>query len=186
MRFEQSYLASVRAFIHEVEREDAQDIKESRQEAKEDRQMHSSSHHASTSDDDPIVREVLDAGVQSTTKGRRRRTASQGSSPPYIMTSTSPQGEPELWLGRLRIEWWVALFFGSVCRVEDYLLTNVASHLATFPWPSTRLPLLYCTIRDQLLSPVVQGAIFGMGGLALGHVRSFLMARRQRMATRQP
>lgn len=113
MRFEQSYLASVRAFIHEVEKQDAQQIKESRQDAKEERS--SASRHENTSDDDPIVSDVLDAGVQSTTK-RRRRTASQSSSPPHIMTSTSLQGEPELWLGRLRIEWWVALF--SLTRLD--------------------------------------------------------------------
>lgn len=40
-----------------------------------------------------------------------------------------------------------------------------------------RWPLLHLTIRDQILSPILQGAVFGFGGLALGQLRAYLVAR---------
>lgn len=41
-----------------------------------------------------------------------------------------------------------------------------------------RLPLLYVTLRDQLVSPLLQGAIWGLAGLAFGHVRAYLALQR--------
>lgn len=59
---------------------------------------------------------------------------------------------------------------------------------ASFPLlkgaPRDRWSLLYLTVRDQILSPVIQGAVFAVGGIALGHVRAFIVARRQ-MASEQ-
>jgi Autophagy receptor ATG43 len=43
---------------------------------------------------------------------------------------------------------------------------------------TTRSSLLYLTVRDQLLSPIIQGAVFGMAGLAFGQFRNFLIARK--------
>lgn len=68
MRFEQSYLASVRGFLHEYSPSSAEEKK------KEERE---------------------DDG-----KGGRGKE-------PDIMTSNSPTGEPEIWLGRLQIQWYV-------------------------------------------------------------------------------
>ena len=42
-----------------------------------------------------------------------------------------------------------------------------------------RWPLLYLTVRDQIMSPIIQGAVFGVGGLALSQLSAFLVARRQ-------
>ncbi|CCF53837.1 uncharacterized protein UHO2_00928 [Ustilago hordei] len=38
-------------------------------------------------------------------------------------------------------------------------------------------PILYVTIRDQLLTPLVQGAVWGLGGLLLTQVRQYMSAR---------
>lgn len=62
MRFEQSYLASIRGFVHELDPEEAQ---EEKQEAKGEK----------------------DAASSTIVKGK------------------GPKGEPELWIGRLRIDW---------------------------------------------------------------------------------
>ncbi|KAJ9477053.1 hypothetical protein PHBOTO_000721 [Pseudozyma hubeiensis] len=37
-------------------------------------------------------------------------------------------------------------------------------------------PILYVTVRDQLLSPLVQGAVWGLGGLLLTQFRQYLSA----------
>ncbi|PWN87363.1 hypothetical protein FA10DRAFT_213621, partial [Acaromyces ingoldii] len=92
MRFEQSYLASIRSLIHEVSTTEAAD-------------------------------------------DLKRKSG---------FDNEKVDGNPEIWLGRLRIEWW---------------------------------SLLYLTVRDQILSPVIQGAVFAVGGIALGHVRAFIVAR---------
>lgn len=40
------------------------------------------------------------------------------------------------------------------------------------------MPLLYITLRDQLVSPLVQGALWGLAGLSFGHIKAFLASRR--------
>ena len=40
-----------------------------------------------------------------------------------------------------------------------------------------RFPILYVTVRDQLLSPLVQGAVWGLGGLLLTQVRLYMSTR---------
>lgn len=80
MRFEQSYLASIRGFVHEVEGVAAEEMKEKRIE--DDERRHTGiSKEGGTLD------------------------AKDKHSAPKVMTARSPRGEPELWLGRLRIEW---------------------------------------------------------------------------------
>jgi hypothetical protein len=84
MRFEQSFLASVRGFIHEVEGEAAEEMKE-------ERQWQEENHNGSTE------------------KPKEKHSA------PRVMTATSPRGEPELWVGRLRIEWCVFFVASIAC-----------------------------------------------------------------------
>ncbi|PWN31499.1 uncharacterized protein FA14DRAFT_162746 [Meira miltonrushii] len=115
LRFEQSYLASIRGFIHEEDDQKARLMKSS---------------------------QWNDSEVKSQIEGESKNSDSNLLD---ITTTRSSHGEPELWIGRLRIEWF---------------------------------PLLYLTLRDQLLSPIVQGAVFGMAGLAYGQFRSFLITRR--------
>lgn len=115
LRFEQSYLASIRGFVHEEDDQRARMI-----------QKPERNHSESKSQNE-------DESKYSESKSLK------------ISTTRSSHGEPELWLGRLRIDW---------------------------------LSLLYLTLRDQLLSPIVQGAVFGIAGLAYGQFRSFLIARR--------
>lgn len=110
LRFEQSYLASIRGFIHEEDDQIAKAIKNCENSTPIDLKNKKSESH------------LLD-----------------------VRTTRSSHGEPELWLGRLRIEWF---------------------------------SLLYLTVRDQLLSPIIQGAVFGMAGLAFGQFRNFLIARK--------
>ena len=40
-----------------------------------------------------------------------------------------------------------------------------------------RFPIFYVTVRDQLLSPLVQGAVWGLGGLLLTQLRQYISAR---------
>lgn len=46
-----------------------------------------------------------------------------------------------------------------------------------------RFPILYVTVRDQLLSPLVQGAVWGFGGLLLTQFRQYMSARAQSSAS---
>ncbi|PWN44754.1 hypothetical protein IE81DRAFT_345446 [Ceraceosorus guamensis] len=121
LRFEQSYLASIRGYVHELEHEAAQDIKAARKEG------------------DDLAEKTGGANLKEGEKGERLVVdeASQ-SGAKKVQLSKSPKGEPELWLGSLRIEW---------------------------------VPLLYLTIRDQLLSPLIQGAVWGLAGIALVKAR---------------
>lgn len=62
-------------------------------------------------------------------------------------------------------------------------LVTTVSYLADFflsihPYRN-RWPLLYLTVRDQILSPIVQGAVFGVGGIALSQLKTFLAVRRR-------
>lgn len=131
LRFEQSYLASIRGFIHE---EDDRRKDKLFNDVGKKQQRHSS------------IQEEFERHRSQT----EEYVKNQDSDKSKISMTRSTHGEPELWLGRLRIEW---------------------------------LPLCYLTIRDQLLSPIIQGAVFGIAGLAFGQLRSFLIARRS--ATRQ-
>lgn len=74
MRFEQSYLASVRGFVHEYDSAD---------EMKKERQAE---------------------------KGQGDDDATEQSEAPGVLATRSPSGEPELWLGRLRIQWCVCAY----------------------------------------------------------------------------
>ena len=69
MRFEQSFLASIRGFVHEVEHDTAEELKGERREG---------------------------SGEKPKKHGEKKRN---------IVATRSRTGEPELWLGRLRIEW---------------------------------------------------------------------------------
>ena len=75
---------------------------------------------------------------------------------------------------------WVACVFNGAFRGGQY--ARCRSTPLNFCPALPRWPLLYLTVRDQMLSPILQGAVFGIGGLALGHVRTFLQARRQTRA----
>ncbi|CBQ67512.1 conserved hypothetical protein [Sporisorium reilianum SRZ2] len=92
LRFEQSYLATIRGFLHEDTPQHDADEK----------------HHR------------------------------------VDVTHSAVRDEHELWLGNLRVEWF---------------------------------PILYVTLRDQLVSPLIQGAVWGLGGLLLAQVRQFVAAR---------
>lgn len=134
MRFEQSYLASIRGFVHEVDEQTAEETKEDRLDDHGDHKSGEKAHR--------------------------------------VMASRSPTGEPELWMGRLRVQWCVS--WGQSARRRSTPLNSCTA--------LPRWPLVYLTVRDQMLSPILQGAVFGIGGLALGHVRTFLQARRQARA----
>lgn len=43
----------------------------------------------------------------------------------------------------------------------------------------SRAPLLWVTFRDQLLSPLVQGAVWGLVGVSIAQFRSYYIASRQ-------
>lgn len=85
MRFEQSYLASVRGFVKEYSPSSAEDKKE---------------------------------------EERRGDGKSEGGKAPDIMTSHSPKGEPELWLGRLQVQWCVFLYCFFTARQSRRLTTR--------------------------------------------------------------
>ncbi|CAO1637903.1 unnamed protein product [Parajaminaea phylloscopi] len=124
LRFEQSYLASVRAFIHELTPQQAEAQKE---------RVISEKEGAKGSDGEEDI-------------GRRAPWIVTGHSEDASASDPSiskprpswHHGEPELWIGRLRVDW---------------------------------LPLVTVTIRDQIFSPLFQGALWGVIGLFLGHAR---------------
>jgi hypothetical protein len=74
MRFEQSYLASVRGFVHEYDDSSADEMKKEQKAGKE-------------KSDDRAKEKV-----------------------PDVVSKRSPTGEPEIWLGRLRIQWLVCQY----------------------------------------------------------------------------
>ncbi|PWN22308.1 hypothetical protein BCV69DRAFT_281314 [Microstroma glucosiphilum] len=127
MRFEQSYLASIRGFIHELE--PAQARREKKEAIAASRRK-----HRGVIEEEGGVGEEEEVGEE---EGER------------WIEARNPKGEPELWIGRLRIDW---------------------------------VPLLYVTFRDQLLSPLVQGAVWGVVGLCLtqgkGALKAYLSAPR--------
>ncbi|CEH12598.1 Protein of unknown function DUF1770, fungi [Ceraceosorus bombacis] len=137
LRFEQSYLASVRGYIHELEHEAAQDIKAARKEGDDlDEKMGG----ANLKEEEKGERLVVDEAAHPGAKQGERLVVDEAAHPgaKQVQLSKSPKGEPELWLGSLRIEW---------------------------------VPLLYLTIRDQLLSPLIQGAVWGLAGIVLVKAR---------------
>lgn len=69
MRFEQSYLASVRGFVHEYDLDSADEMKKEQKAGKEK------------------------------SNGLEEKEA------PAVTSTRSRKGEPEIWLGRLRIQW---------------------------------------------------------------------------------
>jgi hypothetical protein len=95
MRFEQSYLASVRGFVHEYH--SADDVNEERRAEKE---------------------QGLDV--------------KEHDEAPGILATRSPSGEPELWLGRLRIQWCVRL-----SRLSSACMLTLIFHLYQVATPSS-------------------------------------------------
>ncbi|ETS63378.1 hypothetical protein PaG_01659 [Moesziomyces aphidis] len=95
LRFEQSYIATIRGFLHE---------------------------------DSP------NSADADTTHGHEHKVK---------VTRPAPDEHTQLWLGNLRVEW------SSV---------------------------LWVTVRDQLLSPLVQGAVWGVGGILLTQFRQYFSA----------
>ncbi|EST09751.1 hypothetical protein PSEUBRA_000133 [Kalmanozyma brasiliensis GHG001] len=111
LRFEQSYLATIRGFLHEE-------------------------HPSKSSDASEFVEEKH--GLKTDDKSKEDHHHK------IAITHSKAKDEHELWLGNLRVEWF---------------------------------PILYVTVRDQLLSPLVQGAVWGLGGLLLTQFRQYLSAR---------
>ncbi|SPO20679.1 uncharacterized protein UTRI_00155 [Ustilago trichophora] len=101
LRFEQSYLATIRGFLHEDQPTAAEDESSSLNEKQD--------HHHKVE-----------------------------------ITHSNAKDVHELWLGNLRVEWF---------------------------------PILYVTVRDQLLSPLVQGAVWGLGGLLFTQIRQYTATR---------
>ncbi|PWN27732.1 hypothetical protein BDZ90DRAFT_170559 [Jaminaea rosea] len=151
LRFEQSYLASVRGFIHELSPEQAEREKDEavrRGMRRGEKEAHEGldglvvAGRVGDDDDDDDDEVDEKAGM-----GREART--------QAVKKEEGHGEPELWIGRLRIDW---------------------------------LPLLHLTLRDQIFSPLVQGAIWAVVGTFLGQARStvrssvaaWMAARRRR------
>ncbi|KAE8234293.1 hypothetical protein CF326_g667 [Tilletia indica] len=126
MRFEQSYLATIRGFMHELQPEEGEEEKRA---VREDR--HGTDDH--------------DAEGEKTEGGREKEHR--------VVATVSRTSEPELWLGNLKVEWY---------------------------------PLLWVTFRDQIISPLVQGTVWGLAGLALAQTRSFMMERRRLSAQHAP
>lgn len=124
LRFEQSYIASIRSFIHELEPSQAHREKIAARKA-EHEEGGSGWHIGGDPEDEDDE--------------------------PRFVEARNPKGEPELWVGRLRVDW---------------------------------VPLLYVTMRDQILSPMVQGALWGVVGLFLGQargsIRQYFVERRNR------
>lgn len=81
---------------------------------------------------------------------------------------------------RGRIEGWRLLFLHhslpkSLCLFR--LLTS-NTYLSLFQLSIRRAPLLYVTFRDQLLSPLLQGALWGLVGVSIAQFRSYFVAQR--------
>ncbi|CAD6916298.1 unnamed protein product [Tilletia controversa] len=128
MRFEQSYLATIRGFVHELTPEEGEQEKRA---VREDR--HGS--HPDPAD-----------GAEEEEKKKTRKGGAKGDDEHKVVATVSRTSEPELWLGNLKIEWY---------------------------------PLLWVTFRDQIVSPLVQGAVWGIAGLALAQTRAFMLDRRR-------
>ncbi|PWZ02916.1 hypothetical protein BCV70DRAFT_214414 [Testicularia cyperi] len=47
-------------------------------------------------------------------------------------------------------------------------------------------PVLYITLRDQVLSPLIQGAVWGLGGILLSQVRQYFSATSRPPPTSKP
>ncbi|SPO34912.1 uncharacterized protein PSFLO_00383 [Pseudozyma flocculosa] len=120
LRFEQSYISTIRGFLHETDKEQAQ--QEKSEELDEKR---------SSGQRDDAEGEV-EVGDESSSAAPQK--------PHHLQRTRASDGEREIWIGALRVEW---------------------------------VPLLYVTIRDQVLSPLVQGAVWGIGSILLGKFSAF-------------
>jgi len=117
MRFEQSYLATIRGFVHELRPEESTDEKRAVEQAR--------GKDGAPSD---LAEEIT------TTK------------PPKVVATLHRTPEPELWVGNLKVDWY---------------------------------PLFWVTFRDQVMSPLVQGTVWGLAGLVLAQVRTLIFANRR-------
>lgn len=93
MRFEQSYLASIRGFIHELE--PAQAKREKKEAIAASRRKHRAEKVAE-GEGDGGEKESLGAGQEEDVADEEGER---------WIEARNPKGEPELWVGRLRIDW---------------------------------------------------------------------------------
>ncbi|PWN53611.1 hypothetical protein IE53DRAFT_383865 [Violaceomyces palustris] len=133
LRFEQSYLATVRSFIHEVDHRDPVQEKISQRKGWETR--------FSAISEKELVGFSTNEEEEAEQAGEEEK---RGQVDEFVVEA-GEKNESELWLGDLRIEWG---------------------------------PLLYVTIRDQILSPLVQGALWGVAGIAFAQLKTYLQVRR--------
>lgn len=92
MRFEQSYLASIRGFIHELE--PAQAKREKKEAIAASRRKHRSREAA---EGEEVGQEELAGAGEAEEVGEEEAER--------WIEARNPKGEPELWIGRLRIDW---------------------------------------------------------------------------------
>lgn len=144
MRFEQSYLASVRGFIHELSEEEA---------TREKREAGGEGEGG----------EFVVAG----------RMGGAGEEKDDVKSGEEKgHGEPELWIGRLRVDWYVPPFPSPSPSLQHlpHILTPSPSH----PTRLNRLPLIRITLRDQIYSTLTQGIMWSTLGVFAGEVRGAL------------
>lgn len=115
MRFEQSFLASVRGFIHEVKSNEAalaikrEHVEGEEEEAEAEAEGEKGARTKKQAPaEDPLVDDTLGAGLHPI-HGREPR---EDEAAHTVVASHAPTGEPELWIGRLRIEWCVRSIAG--------------------------------------------------------------------------
>lgn len=142
LRFEQSYLATIRSFLHE---------------------RHPSSLTSPNSDDD-------DEEPSSPHNEKQTPDHDVDHHHKVEIARSNATNQYELWLGNLRVEWYVPppLLVHAVRRTYADERSNCVR---------IRFPIFYVTVRDQLLSPLVQGAVWGLGGLLLTQLRQYISAR---------
>ncbi|KAK0519784.1 hypothetical protein OC835_007418 [Tilletia horrida] len=130
MRFEQSYLATVRGFVHELRPEDT---------AEEKHAVLESRAEGDAPPDEAIFNEKQGSGN------------SDEERLPKVVATVTRTPEPELWLGNLKIDWYVL----------------------------SRYPLVWVTFRDQVVSPLIQGTVWGLAGLMFAQTRAFILDQRR-------
>lgn len=101
LRFEQSYLASIRPFIHELTHEEAEQQKQ--RVLGEKRGSGTEPRHGGDGDgdDDDDATPWIVTGEKGEALGEKQG----GSSVTKAKRPSWHHGEPELWIGRLRIDW---------------------------------------------------------------------------------
>lgn len=99
LRFEQSYLASIRGFIHELDPREA------------DREKRQAAVKGEVEDDDDNNTDDIESRtLQAADEKRAGLPRKEDEETPTVIlgekkTGPDHHGEPELWIGRLRIDW---------------------------------------------------------------------------------